>query len=131
MMKTIFLGLLFLGLICITNSSFAQESSVDNLISSMYESISFTEDKNPDYKAFKSFFMDDGQLISVKDTTSFAMAHADYERMMNKQRKSGAIIRLLKRSCIAKQNYMATSCTCLVPIKPTLKRPIAPIRPAA
>ena len=58
----------------------------------MYESISFTADKSPDYEVFKDFFADNGQLISVKDTTSFTLTPADYEQMMSKQRKSGSII---------------------------------------
>ncbi len=91
-MRTIFFSLLCLGLISIATPSFAQESSVDALITSMYESISFTEDKDPNYKAFKNFFIDDGRLISVKDTTSYALTPTDYEQMMGKQHKSGAII---------------------------------------
>jgi hypothetical protein len=91
-MKPIFVSFLLIGFALITSPTVAQQSSVDTVITSIYESISFTADKDPDYEAFKNFFIDNGQLISVSDTSSYTLTPEDYEQMMQKQRQSGAVI---------------------------------------
>lgn len=84
-----FLLIAFLGF---TSQVTAQDSAVDSIISDLYESISFAENENPDFEKFKTLFVDDARLISVKDTTSFTLTPAEYEQNMNQQRKSGNII---------------------------------------
>lgn len=87
-----FFCLLFIGFLALHNPVEAQHTSIDAIISDLYESISFDRDTNPDYEAFRSLFIDDGQLISVRDTSSTRIAPRDYEEMMSQQRKSGKII---------------------------------------
>lgn len=70
----------------------AQQSEVDAVVSELYESISFNENKEPNYEKFQSLFIDGARLISVRDTTSATLTPADYESIMNKRRSSGAMI---------------------------------------
>lgn len=88
--KIIFLS--FIGFLAIGNQSQAQSSSVDTIIEELYQSISFDSEKEPDYEKFKSLFIEEGRLISVKDTTSYSLSPTDYQQSMTQQRKSGNII---------------------------------------
>jgi hypothetical protein len=66
--------------------------NIDPVIGALYESISFSETQDPDYKTFKSLFIDGARLISVRDTTSYTFSPDEFEQAMNKQRKSGNMI---------------------------------------
>lgn len=70
----------------------AQQTPVDKIMNDLYESISFNKDKEPNYKKFKSLFTDGAQMISVRDTSSYRLTPASYEKMMNEQRKSGKLL---------------------------------------
>lgn len=83
---------LVIAFLLVSNPLQAQQSSIDAIITDLYDSISFHKDKNPDYEKFKSLFIDGGRLISVKDTTSYTLSPADYEQSMSNQRESGAVI---------------------------------------
>lgn len=74
------------------SSALAQQTPVDKIVTDLYESISFSEDKEPDYEKFKSLFAGGGQLVSVRDTVSYRLTPADYEKMMTKQRESGQLL---------------------------------------
>lgn len=84
--------LFLIGFFAIQNPAAAQNASIDSVVSELYESISFTEDKAPDFETFKSMFVDGARLISVKDTTSYVLTPDDYEQSMSQQRESGKII---------------------------------------
>jgi hypothetical protein len=84
--------LILVILLALPNPAAAQESSVDPIISDLYESISFDETRDPDYETFKTLFVEEARLISVKDTTSYTLSPDDYEQSMSRQRESGNII---------------------------------------
>ncbi|MDZ7681834.1 MAG: hypothetical protein U5J63_09040 [Fodinibius sp.] len=83
---------LLVAFLLISQPTKAQQHSVDAIVDDLYESISFNENKDPDYEKFQSLFVEGGRLISVKDTTSYTLSPDDYKQSMTKQRKSGAII---------------------------------------
>jgi len=80
-----------------TYSAPAQQTPVDKVVTDLYESISFSEDKEPDYEKFKSLFAGGGQLVSVRDTVSYRLTPADYEKMMTKQRESGQLLSFIEK----------------------------------
>ena len=81
-----------IALFTLPQISTAQQSSVDTIISELYSSISFNENKEPDYDKFQSLFIEGARLISVRDTTSATLTPADYESLMNKRRSSGTLL---------------------------------------
>ena len=85
------IGLSLVALFLFTGVSGAQNQSIDHVINTLYKSISFSKNQAPDYETFKSLFANNGKLISVKDTSSFSLTPADYEKMMNQQRNSGSL----------------------------------------
>lgn len=84
--------LILAGIFLLSAPATAQQSSVDRIISDLYESISFDETKDPDYDKFKSLFIIGGRLISVGDTTSSRLTPTTYEKAMTKQRQNGKLI---------------------------------------
>ena len=84
--------LLFSIFLCISATATAQSAEVDAVISELYSSITFDENNDPDYEAFKSLFIDEGRLISVHDTTSYHLTPDSYRQSMTRQRESGKIL---------------------------------------
>lgn len=87
-----FISLLFLGILTVCQPAHAQHTTIDSVMSDLYESISFTPNSNPDYDTFQSLFKANSRLISVGDTTSNVLTPQDYKQIMTQQRKSGKII---------------------------------------
>lgn len=83
--------LTMLGAILCSASAVAQQASVDSLMNALYSSISFDKQTAPDYARFKSLFTDGAQLINVKDTTSYTITPANYEKIMSQQQSSGKL----------------------------------------
>lgn len=83
---------LLILIICLATSAPAISQDIDAVVSDLYESISFNQEKEPDYESFKSLFVDGARLISVKDTTSYKLTPTDYEKSITQQRQSGKII---------------------------------------
>lgn len=94
--------LLLIGFLGFTNPATAQVSSVDSVVTGLYESISFTENEDPDYEKFKTLFVDGARLISVKDTTSFTLTPDEFEQNMNQQRESGSLIAFEEKELLRK-----------------------------
>lgn len=85
-----------IGFMLISSPVTAQDAAVDNIVSDLYESISFDKDKDPDYQKFKSLFTKGAQLISVRDTSSYQLTPASYEKMMAEQRSSGKLLSFME-----------------------------------
>ncbi len=101
--KPFFIALI--GLLLCTSPVTAQDASVDKIITDLYQSISFDQDKKPDYERFKSLFTDGAQLISVRDTSSYRLTPSNYEKMMNEQRSSGKLLSFVEEELHRKTDH--------------------------
>lgn len=86
------LTLLWVSIPFLTGSALAQNKQIDDMISELYQSISFDENQAPDYEKFKLLFSEHGKLTRINDTTSLTLVPTDYEQMMNRQRKNGTLL---------------------------------------
>lgn len=79
----LFLSFLFI-IVC---STLQGQNTIDSTIEKLYESIRFSEEQNPDYDQFRSLFMEDASLISVRDTSHFELTVDEFISNIRQQRE--------------------------------------------
>lgn len=79
--------LLILTFLLVTITSPLQaQNTIDSAIESLYDSIRFSEKTDPDYDQFRSLFMEDAILISVRDTSRFKLTVDEFIDNIRQQR---------------------------------------------